>query len=39
VRKRGQRQEDDGRIMLDDDTGGGMVMPRFIRSQCAGVWI
>jgi hypothetical protein len=35
VRKRGQGHEDDGRIMLGEDTGGGMVMLRLISGPSA----
>ena len=33
-----QCQEGDGRILLGDNTGGGVVMLRPTRFQCVGVW-
>jgi len=34
-----QRDEGDGRILLDDNTGGGTFVLRQITFQCADVWI
>jgi hypothetical protein len=34
-----QRDEDGGRILLGDNTGGGAVMLRQIRIQCVGIWV
>jgi hypothetical protein len=34
-----QRDEDDGKILLGNNTGGKVAMPQLIRFQCDRVWI